>query len=108
MKLVELVNYFRKGGTYEEFCEQHSLNPEAEVVEIYMMKPFSMDNDLAFFEIEATEGKVEHTFNGEIYYNLFDFYYFQDAIEESNSGNNVSLSNEVIAKKLYDYTMKDA
>jgi hypothetical protein len=108
MKLLELVSYFRKGGIFEEFCQQHSLNFESEVVEIYMAKPFSIDNDLAFFEIENTEGKIEYVFNGENYFNLFDFYYFQDAIEESNSDTNLSLSDETIAKRLYDYAMNDA
>lgn len=108
MKLLELVKYFRKDGTYEEFCEKHSLNLESEVVEIYMKKPFSFDNDLAFFEIENTEGKIEYTFNNENFYNLFDFYYFQDAIEESNSQNNILLSDAIIAKRLYDYAMNDA
>lgn len=58
MKLLELVKYFKEGGSYEEFCQSQSLNIEAEVVEIYMEKPFSIDNDLAFFEIEKTEGKT--------------------------------------------------
>lgn len=107
MILVDLVKYFRKGGTYEQFCKNHSLNLESEVVEIYMKKPFSIDNDLAFFEIEDTEGKIEYTINGESFYNLFDFYYFQDAIEESNSQNNILLSDDMVAKKLYDYAMND-
>jgi len=58
MALVELVKYFRKGGTYEDFYDKCSLSLESEVVEIYMMKPFSFDNDLAFFEIENAEGMM--------------------------------------------------
>lgn len=108
MKLVELVNYFREGRAYEGFCPSQSLNVESEVVDIYMGKPFSLDNDLAFFEIESTEGKVEYTFNGVKYFNLFDFYYFLDAIEESNNDENVSLKDDIIAKRLYDYAINDA
>jgi hypothetical protein len=73
-----------------------------------MQKPFCIENDLAFFEIEKTEGTIEYTFNDVIYFNLFDFYYFQDVLEDSNRGNNLSLSDEVIAKSLYDYAMNDA
>ena len=73
-----------------------------------MKKPFSIENDLAFFEIEKTEGKIEFTFNDENFYNLFDFYFFQDAIEESNNQNNHLLSDTIIAKRLYDYALNDA
>ncbi|WP_199748407.1 hypothetical protein [Pedobacter sp. KBW01] len=73
-----------------------------------MMRPFNIDNDLVFFRIGDTEGKIEYTFEGESYFNLFDFYYFQDAIEESKSGSCLSLSDTEIAKKLYDYAMNDA
>ena len=108
MKLIELVKYFRNGGTYETFCQEQSLNVESEVVEIYMQKPFNIDNDLAFFEIEDTEGKVEYKYDGITYYNLFDFYYFLDAIAESNEGKNISLSDEDITQRLYKYALKDA
>ena len=56
MKLVELVNYFRSGGVYYKFCQSQLLNAESEVVEIFMENPFAIDNELAFFEIEKTEG----------------------------------------------------
>ena len=108
MNIIELVNYFRSGGNYEEFCQKQSLNLESEVVEVYMKKPFKINNDLAFFEIENTEGRVEYVYDKEIYFNLFDFYYFQDVIEESNNIENLSLSDEIIAKRLYDYAINDA
>ncbi|WP_299178599.1 hypothetical protein [uncultured Chryseobacterium sp.] len=108
MKLLELVNYFRNGGSYDEFCQTQSLNQESEVVEIYMKQPFKIDNDLAFFEIEQTEGNYEYLSNGEKYFNLFDFYYFLDAIEESNNNDNKSLPNEQIAQLLYNYAINDA
>jgi hypothetical protein len=108
MKLLELVNHFRKGGSYEEFCQSQSLSVESEVVEIYMEKPFTIDNDLKFFEIEKTEGKTEYVFNEMKYFNLFDFYYFLDAIEESNSDENESLADNVIAKLLFEYAINDA
>ena len=108
MKLVELVNYFRNGGSFEEFCNDKSLDVEAEVIEVYMEKPFDLDNDLMFFEIEKTEGNVEYTYNGVTYFNLFDFYYFLDAIEDSNEGINKSMSNNELAKRLLSYAIHDA
>jgi len=73
-----------------------------------MQKPFSINNDLAFFEIENTEGMAEYTFNGVKYFSLFDFYYFLDAIEESNHGENASLTDDTIAIHLYGYAINDA
>ena len=108
MKLVELVNYFKRGGSFEEFCKDNSLDKEAEVIEIYMEKPFDLSNDLAFFEIEKTEGNVEYTSNGVTYYNLFDFYCFLDAISESNEGGNRSISDNEIAQRLLSYAIHDA
>lgn len=108
MKLLELVNYFRSGGSYEEFCESQSLDQESEVVEIYMKQPLEINNDLAFFEIEKTEGNFEFSNNGIMYSSLFDFYYFLDAIEDSNNEENKSLTNEEITKLLYNYAINDA
>jgi len=108
MKLIELINFFRQGGSYESFCESQSLNKEAEVIEIYMKKPFHINNKLFFFEIEDTQGQVEYTVDGTKYFNLFDFFYFLDAIEESNNDENTSLTNDVIAERLFHYAIYDA
>lgn len=108
MKFIDLVKYFRNGGTYEQFCRDQSLNLEAEVVEIFMKKPFSFDNDLYFFESENTEGLIEYIFNGELYYNLWDLLYFQEAIEESKAGEHKSTSDEKLAQLLYNYALYDA
>lgn len=108
MKLLELVNYFRSGGSYEEFCELQSLNKASEVVEIYMKQPLKIDNELAFFEIEKTEGNFEFSDSGTVYSNLFDFYYFLDAIEDSNKKENQSFTNEGITRLLYKYAIIDA
>lgn len=108
MKLLELIIYFRNGGSYEEFCKSHSIDIGSEVVEIYMKKPLKIDGELGFFEIEKTEGKYEYSSDGVAYSNLFDFYYFLDAIEESNNEDNVSVSNEDLTKLLYNYAINDA
>ncbi|TGD58946.1 hypothetical protein [Flavobacterium humi] len=108
MNLKELIKFFREGGSYDSFYQSQSLNNDSEVIEIYMEKPFNIDNDLAFFEIENTKGQVEYTFNNIKYFNLFDFYYFLDAIEESNNGENSSLTNEVIAERLFHCAIYDA
>lgn len=108
MQLTELVNYFRNGGSYEEFCQSQSLDTESEVVEIYMEKPFDLGNNLAFFEIEKTEGNVEYVFEGVQYFNLLDFYYFLDAIQESKSVTSQSFTDAEIAEKLFSYAIHDA
>lgn len=108
MKLVDLVHYFRNGGSYEEFCRSQSLELESEVIEVYMEMPFDLDNEIAFFEIEKTEGKVEYLFKETKYFNLFDFYYFLDTIEESKNSENKSLTDAQIASMLLSYARDDA
>lgn len=106
--LVDLVRFFRNGGSLENFCLEQGLNSESEVIEIYMQKPFSLNSELACFEIEDTEGAVEYSFNSTIYYNLFDFYYFLDAIEESNDSPNSKRTDREIAEALLSYAINDA
>ena len=108
MRLEALVSYFRKGGSFSNFCESNSLNPDSEVIEVYMEKPFSLTKDLAFFEIEETEGSVEYSHREVLYSNLFDFYFFLDAMEEAKNGEAKLLSDKELAKKLLDYAIHDA
>lgn len=75
MKLVDLVEYFKEGGSYADFCELHSLNINSEVVEVYMRMPLKTDNELAFFEVENTEGMSKIENKGLLFFNLFDFYF---------------------------------
>ena len=107
MKLIELVSFFKNEGSFEKFCQNKSLNIDSEVIGIYMEKPFDIDNNLVFFEIEKTEGKMEYFSNGINYFNLFDFYYFLDVIEESNNENK-SLTNAEIARVLLSYAINNA
>lgn len=60
MKLLDLVTYFREGSAFEEFCKVNALDAKSELIEIYMKQPLKVDNDLAFFEIEKTEGYIEY------------------------------------------------
>jgi len=105
MKLAQLVNYFRMGGSFEESCRSRALDLESEVVEIYIEKTLGMNNDLAFFEIEKTEGKKEFHFEDKTHVNLFDFNFFPDAIADSNTPENKSLSDTEIAKRLFGYAI---
>lgn len=108
MKLVELVAYFRNGGSYQDFCSSQSLDMTSEVIEVYMEKPLDLDNDLAFFEIEKTDGKSECIFKQILYFNLFDFYYFLDTIEESHNNKNNTLTDLEVASVLLSYARDDS
>ena len=105
MNLVELVALFKSGKSYEEFCDDYRLDADSEVIEIYMTKPMSIEESLAFYPIEVTEGKVQFIYNSVEYYNLFDFYYFIDAIEEVKGTN---YTDREVAGKLLNYAMLDA
>lgn len=108
MNLTELIHYFRNGGSFEAFCHNQSLNPDSEVVEIFARIPLSLESPLAFFEIEKTEGRLEYSHDNEPYRCLFDFYFFQDAIKESNNDNHQGLQDSEIAERLLSYAINDA
>ena len=108
MTLEELIDYFRQGGDLKEFYRSQSLDMEAEVIEIYMTRPFRLDKELAFFEIEKTEGKVDFIYNKIKYSNLFDFFYFMDVIEELREEKNRNLLNKELAKRLLSQAIHDA
>ena len=108
MKLLELVAYFRNGGSYQDFCSSQSLDISSEVIEVYMEKTLHLDNDLAFFEIEKTDGKSEYIFKQVQYLNLFDFYYFLDTIEESHNDENNTLTDLEVANVLFSYARDDS
>ena len=103
MTLTELIHYFRANGNQDEFFENNSLNTESEVVEIYMQKPFSLENEIQLLEIEKTEGKVEFEIDNIKYYNLIDFYYFLDFIEDSKKQKNENLTDIKLAEILLNY-----
>ena len=108
MKLEDLVSYFREGNSYEDFCKQYSIDSQTEVIEVYMKKPFKLDSEIFFFEAEKTGDLIEYKFNDTLYYNLFDFYYFMDVIEESNESSNKNLKDLEIARVLLSYAIHDA
>ena len=108
MTITELVTYFRNDGSFDDFCKEQKLSLDSEVIEVFARTPVSVESQLGFFEIETTEGKVEHH-NGNVEYrNLFDFYFFLDAITESKDAANRTLNDADIAKRLMSYALNDA
>jgi hypothetical protein len=106
MKLIDLIAFFRGGGTFENFCKEQALNAESEVIEIYAQEPVSLEAQLGFFSIEKTEGRIEFQSEGVQYHNLFDFFYFLEVIEDINDSEEPT--NSELAQKLFTYAMKDA
>ncbi|AGC76102.1 hypothetical protein LX97_00777 [Nonlabens dokdonensis] len=108
MNLAELIKYFKENRSKEEFFKNNHLNMESEVVEIYMQKPFSLNNKVKFLEIEKTKGTIEFDINNVKYYNLIDFYAFLDFIKDSMESSNDNLTDAQLAKILLDYCINDA
>lgn len=104
MKLVDLVSYFRRGGTFESFCREHALDIDSEVFEVYARKPVDLDSELGFFSIDEAEGRIEIQSEGMQYQNLFDFFYFLGVIEDARG----VTSDEELARLLFSYAQKDA
>ena len=106
MKLIDLVAYFRHGGTFEDFCRTQGLNAESEVIEIYAQEPVGLESQLGLFPIEETEGQAEFLSDGVKYKTLFDFFYFLEVIEDLKG---VQLPEDAeLAQKLLSYALKDA
>jgi hypothetical protein len=108
MTLPELINYFKvEDGTYEDFCRMQRLDGDAESIEIYMPKPFGLNSKLEFFKTEETGGKMQYSYNGSVFYNLFNFYYFLSAIKESERDENKAVSEIDLTLRLLDYAEKN-
>lgn len=106
MKLVDLVAYFRNGGTFEDFCKTQALDAGAEVIEIYAQSPVGLESKLRFFPLEETGGQTEVVSDGAKYQSLFDFFYFLEAIGEPKSLE--SPEDAALAQMLLSYALKDA
>ncbi len=108
MTLINLIHFFRTDGDKDKFFEKNSLDPESEVVEIYMEKPFSVNKEIKIFEIEKTKGKIEFVANNIKYYNLFDFYFFLDFIEDSKATESTNLTELKLSEILINYSINDS
>jgi hypothetical protein len=106
MKLIDLVAYFRQGGTFEGFCRTQGLNVESEVIEIYAQEPVRFESQLGFFPIEETGGQAAFSSNGIRYKTLFDFFYFLEVIEDLKGAQ--LPDDRELAQKLLSYALKDA
>ncbi len=106
MKLIELIDYFRGEGSFDEFCTKNDLSTESEVIEIYAEQPVTLNSQLGFFPIEETHGRIEIGIGEKAYRNLFSFFYFLGAIDEARQIED--LGNEELAKKLFSYAINDA
>lgn len=106
MKMIDLVAYFRSGGTFDEFCKTQALDSGSEVIEIYAQTPVSLESRLGFFPIEETGGLAEVVSDGIKYQTLFDFFYFLEAIGELKGRE--SPGDAELAQILVSYALKDA
>ncbi len=106
MKLIDLVAYFRHGGTFEGFCREQELDAESEVIEIYAQVPVGLESQLRFFPIEETGGQVEVNFGGIKYENLFDFFFFLQTV--GGFKDEGSVGDAALSETLLSYAMKDA
>ena len=99
---------FRSGHSFNEFCQINLLDSESEGINIHMKKPFGIESDLGFFEIEKTDGMIEYVSNGETYFYLLEFSYFLDAIEQYQSAEHKQLTDYEVASQLLHYGLFDA
>jgi len=96
MTLIDLILFFRQGGTLDAFRKQQSLDRGAEAIEIFSRDIEDPKAELGFFSIEETRGRTEFVLNDIKYHNLFDLFYFLGAIDEEK--NNQKLSHSYLAE----------
>ncbi len=106
MKLIELIGFFRNGGTYSKFCNENSLDAKSEVIEIYAELPLNTESHIRFLPIEESKGANKMKIEGIDCINLFDFFYFQDVISDAKK--TPEINDQDLAIKLMDYAIKDA
>ena len=106
MKLPALISFFRRGGSFADFCQLHGLDQTSEVIEICAKAPASADSELGFFPIEATGGRIEFQSQGLTYTCLFDFFYFLAVMEESR--HQEEISDAELAQRLWRFAVDDA
>jgi len=106
MTLIDLINHFKEGGSYEAFCNIQRLNSNMEDLEIYMPKPFGLNSKLEFFKVDVTAGKSPYDYNGAEFYKLFDFFYFLNLVKQAHL--NESMTEIDLALRLLDYAERDA
>jgi len=105
MTLIDLINHFKEGGSYEAFCNIQRINSDMEALEIYMPKPFGLNSKLEFFKADATGGKSPYDYNGTEFYKLFDFFYFLNITKQAFR--NQSITDIDLALRLLDQAEKE-
>jgi len=108
VKLADLVVYFLKGGTSEEFCRFHSLDNAEDDIAIYMEQPINIASALAFFNTAATGGELEYQLGGVTYKYLVEFEYVPAFVGEISENDRKAISGESIAKRIFEYAVNDA
>ncbi|TRW24685.1 hypothetical protein FMM05_09245 [Flavobacterium zepuense] len=106
MTLIDLIDHFKEGGSYEAFCNIQRINSDMEALEIYMPKPFGLNSKLEFFKTDVTAGKSPFNYNGAEFYKLFDFFYFLNITKRTLL--NESMTDIDLALRLLDYAEKGA
>ncbi|WP_198938371.1 hypothetical protein [Tenacibaculum holothuriorum] len=82
------------------------MNVDSECIEIYMENEIHINSELAFFEIEHSEGRLIIEENNTKFHNLFDFDFFNDFMDEIKESE--SFDSDKVIETLIDYANNDA
>ena len=105
MRLIDLVTFFRQGGTLCDLCLSKGLRADSEVIEIYSQGLMCMEAELGFFPIEESKGRIEFEFQRLNYHYLFDVFYFLQVIDDEKGLE--GRTDDELAKQLYSYAIND-
>lgn len=108
MTYIDLVGFLINPEILKKLYSEMDVNPQSEVLLIYLKNALELDSEISIFEIEETEDDLVFEKEGVKYYQLFSIDYAIDLIENDLKLKNKGYSTREIAQRLLNYRLNDA
>jgi hypothetical protein len=104
MKLQELIACIKDKPTLIRLLEDKGLEPDIDLLSVYMKEPLDVESDIVILDEEATKGELRIKREGIAYIGLLPLYMIVEMAEESFSFHTI----DEIAAKIVSYSINDA
>lgn len=108
MNIIELIPHLKSLSKAEALLSSILPDIEFDLVELYMKDSLTLDSDVMFFNAESIPNELVIEIDGNKYENLLPLYMAQEMVEEYVNVYGNKVSDLEIAKRLLDYSEKDA
>lgn len=105
MKLVDIIDFLLNPEKLKQLYDQEKINPESELIGIYMKESLDVESEINLFGIEETSGYNKFEKSGIKYVSLFDV---DLALQLAEDLKDLGYSNRQIAERLVAYGINDA